>query len=74
MYVLKTEIYSTKAKVTSKFEGFKEALEAAEHTIKVLGSVIPLTRHSSCTAPIQHCGYFADSYNEAFVSITSVKP
>lgn len=71
MYILKTEIYNTKDKITSKFEKYGDAIEAAEHIADVLKTVMKLTRHSSCETSINHCGYYADHYNEVFICVNS---
>ena len=73
MYILRTKIYSTKDEITSEFERHYDAINAAEHIAEVLKTVMKLTRHSSCESPINHCGYYADHYNEVFISVKSTE-
>jgi hypothetical protein len=76
MYLLKTEIYKPKlssVKFVTEFDNYKDAVIAAEHTVKVLDNIMSLTRHPSCESSVNHCGYYADLYNELAVIVEKKK-
>lgn len=75
MYELTTEIYKNKQKnlkTITPFDKYGDAIIAAKHVADVLKNVMTLTRHSSCEEPINHCGYYADHYNELFICVKKV--